>query len=498
MKPETPPSDKKITFSDRIQAVISKRRGLVLSGSPIFIVLVFAFILRIYKIGSVGVSGRELENIDRILSFSDISNLIKGDVSTNLYYFLQYLWGGVSGYSLFSMRLFSVILSIIGLYIFYKFTEQWFSRRLAQIATFLFSISSFHILLSRSISHEIIYPVVSLSALFFLTLAYRQKSRLYFFISGIFIGLGLYASEATLALGFAFIAAGGYFFYKNKKFITSFVTEKIVAIVTILIVSIPFFIAIVTGQSGFFSRFTISPVVIANNIYTLFTSLTFSTPFDFMYNVGSKRIFDPFILLTFLAGLIYIIYGIKRRKFYFLFVWLFTLSLVIIFEKNFSLGTIVYIAPVIFILSALIQEFILQKWFQTFPFNRLAGLTMIVGVGFFYALSMSYNLEKVFLAWMKFPDRKYVYNVQPLKVDLKKEKVYLYNEDIPNRVIKVIFGIKSRGQLVRTESPNSIAKGEKVNIITSNQGAEIVKESLKEGNQVSLGQNIVLFKGERK
>lgn len=488
----------KQNISDKFQKLISLNRGLVLSRSPIFIVLLFAVVVRFYKLGSLGVNKRELENIERILSFSDISSFIKGDASTGLYYFLQYLWGSLIGYSVFNMRVFSVIISILGIYVFYKFTEEWFSRRLAQIAAFLLSISSFHILMSRAISHEILYPVIILSALYFLTIAYRQKDRLYFIISGIFLGLSIYSSEITFALAAIFILAGAYFFYKNKKFLTSFILEKTVSIVVISVLAVPFFFFLATNGSAFFSNFTLSPVVLINNLYNFFSSLLYKTPFEIMYNIGNKRIFDPLILMTFIAGLAFAVYGVKRRKFYFLLIWLLGMSIMIAFLKDFSLANFIYIAPVVFILSALIQEYVFAKWFKTFPFNRLAGLTVIVGVGFFYAMSLSYNMEKVFLAWAKYPGRQDTYNIRPLKVDLEGEKAYLYNADISKKVASVVYGISDKESLTVLQSLDNIEKGEKTAIITSANSASEVRDFFKGNASKYLGENIVLYEGETK
>ncbi|MEK7447318.1 MAG: glycosyltransferase family 39 protein, partial [Patescibacteria group bacterium] len=162
-------------------------KDALLKRSYLWVILIFAFLTRMYGIGSVGVNEQELKNIERIFSLNNPANFLNSDACTNLYYLLQNLWGKIFGYSVFNMRFLSVVLSLLGLFIFFKFTEEWFNRKLAYIGTFLLSISSFHILVSRNISHEILYPVIIITALHLLTLAYRYKMWQYFFLSGVLL-----------------------------------------------------------------------------------------------------------------------------------------------------------------------------------------------------------------------------------------------------------------------------------------------------------------------
>lgn len=472
-------------------------KDLILKRSYLWAILLLAFLTRMYDIGGIGVSSQELKNIERIFSLNNPANFLNRDACTNLYYLLQNVWGRVFGYSTVNMRFLSVVLSLFGLFIFFKFTEEWFNRKLAYIATFLLSISSFHILVSRNISHEVLYPVIIITALHLLTLAYRYKMWQYFFLSGVLFGLGFYASEITFVLVFVFIISGLYFYSKNRKFLSTFIREKMFLVVSMTAVSSPFFYSFFVNPSGFLSNFTYRPDILLDNARNLVSSLVYGSPQQYMYNVGTDRVFDPFVVVTFILGLVYIAMRIKRRKFYFLITWLVILTAITIFKDTFSLGNFIYIAPILFIMSARIQAYVLDKWFKTFPFNRFARIVMVLGIGFMFALSLSYNYRKVFLAWSKYPERKFAYSTESTSVKLGNDKVYLYKSPYGKDVIFSVVKMSNKDSISGLTDLKDIKEGERPNIITSPEGAFGVKSDIKNVKWKEYkGQDIVLLKGE--
>ena len=476
---------------------VSNIKALLLKLSYLWAILFLAFLARMKAIGSIGVSEQELKNIERIFTLTDTANFLNGNVSTNLYYLLQNFWGKILGYSVFNMRFFSVLLSLLGLFIFFKFAEEWFNRKLAYVATFLISISSFHILVSRNISHEILYPVIIITALHLLTLAYRYKMWQYFFLSGVLLGLGFYSSEITFVLVLVFIISGFYFYTKNRKFFSTFIKEKAVLIFSAGVVSLPFFYSFFVSPGGFLSNFTYRPDILLDNARNLVVSLVYAAPQQYMYNVGTDRVFDPFVTVTFILGLIYIVMRVKRRKFYFLITWLAILTFIIIFKNNFSLGGFIYIAPIMFIMSARIQTYVLDKWFKTFPFNKFARIIMVLGIGFMFALSLNYNYKKVFLAWSKYPERKFSYSVESTSVNLGNDKAYLYKFKYRKDVIASVMKIKDKDNISELLDLKAIKEGDKPSIITSPEGAYGVKSDMKNVKWKEYkGKDIILLKAE--
>ncbi len=480
-----------------VGTLLSKLKVLLFKPSYLWVILVFAFLTRLYDIGSLGISAVELKNVDRVFLMSNPANFFNQDVSTNLYYFLQNIWGRFFGFSLTNMRIFSVFLGIFGLYIFFKFTEEWFNRRLAYIAAFLLSISSYYIFISRAISHEILYFSLVIFAFHTLTLAYRQKRKLYFVLSGLLFGIAFYASAITFTLAILLLISLIYFYRKNSLFFKSFIKEKILALSSGIIVAIPYLYVNIRNPNIFLSHFTLKPSLILYNINLFFSSLLFSAPRNYLYTLSTDRIFDPFVLLTFLAGLTYACLRIKRRKFYFIISWLAILTLIIFFEKDFTLASFIYILPIIFILSARIQTFVLEKWFKTFPFNKFARITMVLGIGFMFSLALTYNYQKVFIAWQKYPERQYVYNTKVASMSFGNNPIYLYKTGLTEQALESILKNGGNNKLIEIDSLKKIENPDKFILLTSPERLFEVKSKMKNKNLNSTyGADLALIKGE--
>lgn len=479
----------------KIWPAVILAKSLLSKKSYLWVILLIAFLARSYSLGNLGVSSEELKNISRIFALQDPGRFLGVETSTNLYYLLQNFSGKVFGYSLFNMRFLSVILSLLGLYVFFRFTEEWFNRKLAYIATFLLSISSFHILISRNISHEVLYFLIIVTGLHLLTLAYRYKMWQYFFLSGAVLAAGFYTSELTFVILLVFLISAIYFYTKNPKFFSTYFKEKMIFFSTFGAVSLTFFYYLFTNTNEFLKKFTFNPVDILENARRLVGSLLISGPQQFMYNVGTDRVFDPYVTVTFILGLTYMAMRIKRRKFYFLVTWLLIISAIVLLKSTYSLGSFIYIAPLVFIMSARIQVYVLDKWFKTFPFNKFARIVMVLGIGFMFALSISYNYRKVFSAWAKYPERKLAYNTEPTTFDYGNKKVFVYNVGLGKNVVATATNLNEQN-IVMVNELKEIAE-EKPTILTSNEGINKVKSEMKSINfKEYRGKDLILILGE--
>ncbi|MEK7447538.1 MAG: hypothetical protein AAB632_01960, partial [Patescibacteria group bacterium] len=310
-------------------------------------------------------------------------------------------------------------------------------------------------------------------------------------------GLGFYASEITFVLVLVFIISGIYFYSKNRKFFSSFIKQKAILVFSAGVISLPFFYSFFINPGKFLSNFTYKPDVLFDNTKKLISSLVYASPQQYMYNIGTDKVFDPFIEITFILGLIYIVMRIKRRKFYFLTTWLVILTVIIVFKNLFSLGNFIYIIPIMFIMLARIQTYVLDKWFKTFPFNKFARIIMVLGVGFMFALSLSYNYRKVFLAWTKYPERKFAYSTESTSVNLGNDKAYTYKSSYGKDVIASVINIDNKDNISELTDLNTIKEGDKPNIITSPEGSFAVKLNVKNVKWKEYkGKDIVLLKGE--
>jgi 4-amino-4-deoxy-L-arabinose transferase-like glycosyltransferase len=283
----------------------------------------------------------------------------------------------------------------------YIFISEWFSRKIAIFTSLLFAISAFHISVSRLIIPEVFLPLILLSLFIVLTRAYRTKNVWLFGLAGTLAGLGLYTSAAFLLVPFLFAMAGIYFYRKNKKFLTSYRIETLTALVAFLALGIPYLISFFTNQSSYLSYygFAGSGLNIAINLSQVFVTLFIKTPTNFFVNVGNEPLLDPLIFISSIFGLFFAIVSISRRKYFFLISWLSFFVIYAALKASIVPADFLGLLPVIYAFSALIIDYVLDRWFETFPLNKRIQILSIGLISIFFALSMLYNFNKYFVAY---------------------------------------------------------------------------------------------------
>ncbi len=107
------------------------------------------------------------------------------------------------------------ILTVIGLYLL---TKELFEWRLAAIASYLSAISFWHVNFSRLGPPSIIIPFILVYAFYFLWKGIKSTRMFYFFIAGIFVGLGFYTNIFYAAPIIALVLFLNYWWYLKKDF----------------------------------------------------------------------------------------------------------------------------------------------------------------------------------------------------------------------------------------------------------------------------------------
>lgn len=381
-------------------------KGFISEYQISFIILgifIVAFVLRVWDISNVpgGFSARELSTVEAIKNISGNNLLMEGSIYSALYVYLGYLWTRLFGLNVESLRILSALIGGATIVLSYVFISKWFSRKIAIFTALLFGISSFHITVSRLIVPEITLPLVVLSLFVTLTYAYRTKNIWLFGISGFLAGLGFYTSPAFILVLVLFAISGIYFFTKNKKFFTSYRIEVISFFAGFFSIMIPYLVSFVSDPYGHLSYYVIPSsfsqalMNISEVPYILFAR----APVSFFENIGGEPLVDPLIFITSVFGFFFAIMAIKRRKYFFLIFWLLIFFTYAVFKESVNTLDLLGILPVLYALSALIIDYILDRWFETFPLNKRARIFAVGLISIFFALSMLYNFDKYFVAY---------------------------------------------------------------------------------------------------
>jgi len=387
--------------------------------TPIFVILIFglALFLRCWHLSTVpsGVAASEKEVIYQIKSLS-LGHMWLGDhFHQAAYIYSGFLVGKLFGLTVFNLRLLSALVGTLTVLLTYVFIAKWFSKKIAIITAFLFSVSAYHITLSRLILPDIMMPLALLTLFVLLTDAYRTKNIWLFGLAGLTAALGLYTSPAFLMVPVLFATTGVYFIFKNKKFLTAYRQEMIIAILAFVAASIPYFVSFVSNRSAYlaFYGFNRSVWQIIVNISQIPNMLLVATPINYVVNLGSEPLLDPFIAITAISGILIAVFSASRRKYFFLLSWLGLFALYATLKTQTSIVDLLGIVPVLYVFSALSLDYVIERWFVTFPINKRAQIFAIGLVAIFFALSTLYNYNRYFLGYKESQEVKNVFSAEP-------------------------------------------------------------------------------------
>lgn len=366
-------------------------------------IILIALVLRVWDISNIpgGFSANEKGVLDAILRV-DLKHLWLGSrFHQGIYIYGGALWLSIFGETVSNLRLFSALIGTSTVAFMYLFVSKWFSQKIAIFSCFLLAISSFHINISRLILPEVVLPLILFMLFVTLTEAYRNKNPWLFGLAGALTGLGFYANPVFLLVPVLFALSAVYFVYKNKKFITAYKNEILVYGAGFLSTTLPFWVAFNRNPKSYLTFFGFNRSIwqILINIGQIPTLLFNQTALNYFTNLGNEPLMDPFIYITFIAGFVFALFSIQRRKYFFLLTWLVLFSLYAALKRGVSIPDLVGILPIVYVFSGLMLDYVLGKWFQTFPVNKSARLLVVALISIFFALSALYNFDKYFIAY---------------------------------------------------------------------------------------------------
>lgn len=402
----------------RIQEFLRKNPLIVI----VFCIFGLAIFLRLWQISVIpgGFSEYERQAVDQLLKFNKNNLWLGGEFDKAAYLHLAFFVTKIFGLKIIVLRILSAIIGSLTVVMLYVFISQWFSKKVAVFASLLLAISAFHITLSRLILPDIMFPLILLIIFSTITLAYRTKNPWYFGISGMLVGLGFYTSPAFLFIPILFAVSAIYFYLKNKKFLTIYKKELLVAVVGFLAVIAPFLVSFAREPMAYLTHFGFyrSPWQLVMNVGQIPNLLFFGTPKEAFSHLGTEPLVDPFIFVTATSGFLLALFSITRRKYFFLVFWVVFLTLYAALKRGVQVTDLIGILPALYVMAALMIDYVLVKWLETFPLNKNARLLIVAVFSLLFALSGLYNFDQYFVAYKNSKDVKTEFSAKspiPLK-----------------------------------------------------------------------------------
>lgn len=383
----------------------------------VLLIFLAALFLRTWGISHVpgGFSENERGVVEQLLSMQSNKFWLGGEFYRGAYLYSAFVITKIFGLKIIVLRIFSAVIGSLTVAMSYFFISKWFSRKIGIFTAFLFAISSFHITLSRLIIPDILLPLVLLTLFTVLTSAYRNKNIWLFAYAGIISAIGLYTSPAFLIIPALFILAAGYFYFVNKKFILAYKNELLVGVMGFIALSIPFAVSFVQDPTSYLTHFGFYRSVwqIVMNIGQIPMILFVQSDTNYFLNIGSEPLLDPFIFITSVSGFLFALFNIQRRKYFFMVLWLSLFFVYAALKRGVEPIDLLGTLPALYTFSALILDYVLTRWFETFPYNKNARILIVGIISVFFALSILYNYQRYFVAYRNSQQVKSEFSVSP-------------------------------------------------------------------------------------
>ena len=146
----------------------------------LFLIILIATVLRVYKLGNKGIWHDEASSIAMSQADFSISTLLNVLNYKPLYFLSLKLWSVIFGISAFWLRLLSVIFAIISLLLVYLIGKEISGRKVGMISSFLLAISCFHIYHSQQVRQfTLMFLLITLSYLCLIRLIKYNKIKYY-------------------------------------------------------------------------------------------------------------------------------------------------------------------------------------------------------------------------------------------------------------------------------------------------------------------------------
>lgn len=473
-------------FSDSRDFIKEHYLGVAFVG-----IILIAIFFRFYKLDAIppGVSTNEADIGNLAYKIESQGYSFSDNLSVVLFPSLGILFFKIFGLEILSLRFLSFTAGVLTVVLLYVFTKEWFNIKVALLSSFLLSISSWHVTLSRNVGFEVLIPFILLLIFVIFTLALRTQKKIYFFLSALVLGAGFYASSFFIVFPLILLAFALALFVFRRQLIISMFKKFWPSVVLLFLAALPAIIYLGRGLSKVKME---SGLQILKNGFNTLLLFNLKGDLNFAHNLGTEPLLDPTIGIAFVLGVVYIAFRVGKLKSHlknlFLLLWLLLGLLPAIFGPRVDSSKVVFMLPVAYIFAAISMIFILERWLKTFPLNKPVR-TGIVGI-FILALvlSTSFSYKRYLVAYARSPETYKAFNEEIVAIDsyLKsvpkssKKLAFVDNKKLP---ILQFLSYNSYVTLKPTDLEKLEVSGETIFVFdnTSLKTLELVKRKFPQG-----------------
>lgn len=350
-------------------------------------------------------------------SYSLFYAAASGSPQEALFVFLQVLPVKLLGSTALALRLVPAALGVVTVLLTYLWAKVWFSRRVALVAAFLLSVNSWIVLVNRTGVRANLVPLVVAGFAYLIYKAFQTKKNFYAILAGLVLAVGLYAHLQILTLWLGAGLFGLYALIWRRQYFSAYKKIVVATVVTALAAILPLTIYVAknpsqTSYSGINHKLVLfdssksigsrAVTVIENKAKVMLGLFSFGhgdqNP---TRNVAGEPLLNIFVALMWALGLIIALSQFRRAKYIFLLLIFTSVSLPAVLTSGEVPNGLLLLgaAPAIMILAGLGVDYMLRRWYQTFPLNNIArtvGLTLIMSL---LALTAYQSYKAYFIAY---------------------------------------------------------------------------------------------------
>ena len=399
----------------RLTEFLTKHRQVLLLGSIILVAIFFRF----WQLNHLppGLHPDEAANgldIFRMIDHHDFRVLYNTNGPREaLFFYLQAIFVLLLGNTILALRIAPALIGVGAVFTTYLWAKSWFGERVALFTAIIMAVNPWAVTITRDGFRASMTPLMVTSVMYLYTRAAQTKKRGWFIAAGVVLGLGMYTYLAFRLFPLALIAIWAALEIWRRDFIKPYRKGIVMSIIAFLVVLLPLGIYGVKHPGDIGARaggtsFLNKGLNGGHPVQTLLsntwkTVLMFNVHGDENYrqNLGGQPELNVFVGIMFILGIIVCFSRINRSRYYGLLLVFGALLLPEVLTAEGiphalrSIGAM----PEALILAALGIEYMLERWYATFPINaaaRSAGLGVIIVL---LGLTAYQGYVQYFVAW---------------------------------------------------------------------------------------------------
>lgn len=154
-----------------------------------------------------------------------------------------------------AMRLVSAAAGTATAFALWLFARYLFDRRVALLAAFFLAVARWHVNYSRIAFEAILHPLLQLLAFYFLFRGLHSRKLRHFFLSGLFLGVGLYTYISFRLVPLVIVVFLFYKVFSQRSFLANYRSGVLLLFLTTVIIVSPLAVFALQDPGRFTDRF---------------------------------------------------------------------------------------------------------------------------------------------------------------------------------------------------------------------------------------------------